>query len=124
MYKIRKMKFKSIIKNGEETSSVEFEGNGTVRIDDSTLAYYLDYGKEHYEFIYDQKILTLKQNKSLLHLELGKSIANSYHTAYGDLMIDASLMRCEFDEKGMKIMYDLYQMGEKISRIYMVIILA
>lgn len=124
MYKILNMKFKSIIRNGDDTSSVEFEGNGTIRIDENETGYYLDYGKEHYEFHFMGEKLILKQNKSTLHFIKGERVENLYHTAYGDFPMDAYLEKCENKENGFRIVYDLYQADEKISRVYMMIITA
>lgn len=120
MYKFVKVKYKSIMINGEDKNSVEINTNGTIHEKNGeTNLYFESKEKIPFELIVKEKSLDLKQGESHLHLEMKKKIENSYQTPYGFLHLTTYLDVLELNDEGLKIKYRLFQDEECISNIYM-----
>lgn len=120
MYKFVKVKYKSIMINGEDKNSVEINTNGTIHEKNGeTNLYFESKEKIPFELIVKEKSLDLKQGESHLHLEVKKKIENSYQTPYGFLHLTTYLDVLELNDEGLKIKYRLFQDEECISNIYM-----
>lgn len=119
MYKIVRIKYKSIMVNDEDKNSVNFHANGTIHEIDDSVNIYFETKEMNYEISFKEDVLTLKQGKSELIFKQGAYIDNDYQTPYGSLVLTSYLDLFEMNEENLKIKYRLFQNGECISKIYM-----
>lgn len=120
MYKFVRIKYKSIMVNGDDKNSVEISANGTIHERNGhTNIYFESKEKTVFEIDVENECLDLKQGESRLHLEIKKIIENSYQTPYGMLGLITHLDVLELNEDRLKIKYRLFQEEECISNIYM-----
>lgn len=120
MYKIVKIKYRSVMVSGDCKESVDHYVNGTIHHNDGCEHIFFT-SKEgvNFEFVLTDHELTLKQNQSELKLHKENIISNMYTTPYGQLALNTKLLLLEKKDNFIKIKYELYQEQECISKIYM-----
>lgn len=120
MYKIVKIKYRSVMVNDEEKNSVDYYVNGTIH-SDSKYEHIHFTNKEgiNFEISFNQNDLVLKQGNSVLNLNTEHNVSNCYQTPYGAFLFDTKLLLLERKDNVLKIKYELYQNKECVSKIYM-----
>ncbi len=121
MYKIKKIKFQSITKNGEDSSKTEFTTQGTMDEDGDRQIIYFSYSSINFEITVDKNQLVLKQNDSIMTMKLEEACFNLYQTQYGYIPLDCRLTRLAKKDTGLQIRYELYNDEELLSKVYMML---
>lgn len=122
MYKIIKIKYKSVIVTDGQKESVTIQANGSLHEKgEQTFVYFENEDHIPFEIIIDQKRehLSLKQGKSVLRLKKGMRIDNDYETMYGSIPLTSELLKLEKGEEILKMKYHLRQNEQIISTVYM-----
>lgn len=119
MYKIVRVKYKSIMFNGDEKSNVDIHASGEIHErNEKTTIYFESKEKIPFEITFNEEHLKLKQGNSQLNFQLNRKILNHYQTPYGMIEMVSLLDVLQIKENCLKIKYRLFDKEECITKVY------
>ncbi len=120
MYQAKKIHYKAIFKQDNQSETIEYKVNGMIHhgdnvdimfdVDDKTI--HIRYGKNG---------VVLSQGDSQLRFEYQKEVWNQYHIHYGTVTLKTKLIKFEANEERLKMKYELHDQKELISTAYIYI---
>jgi Domain of unknown function (DUF1934). len=117
------IKYQSIILNQDNNKEkVVYNGIGFLTENNSfkELAFNLE-ANNLVKLKFSKEKVNLKYQENNFKLILNKSIKNKYHTMYGQLDLNIFLKSYEETNNQLKMVYELSQNNEFISKIYLII---
>lgn len=118
-YKMIRVKFKSIIFNGDDKVSSEYSNNGIIYHKDGLEIVKFNTDTIDFEFRYNDKHLEICQNQSSIVFELNQDVQNDYKTAYGVIPLVSRLDKLVYDNTKLQIVYELLSDENLLSKVYL-----
>ena len=109
--------YKSIFVSDGQTDSMKFKAIGDYIVNEKTMIR-LSHEDLRMQIAYKDKDIWLKNNDSMLHLNVDMMIENDYKVAYGRFILVTKVIMFEADESHLKLKYELYQADTLVSTVY------
>jgi hypothetical protein len=109
--------YKSIFVSDGQTDSMKFKVIGDYIVNEKTMIR-LSHEDLRMQIAYKDKDIWLKNNDSMLHLNVDMMIENDYKVAYGRFILVTKVIMFEADESHLKLKYELYQADTLVSTVY------
>lgn len=116
----KRIRYQAIFKTDDQTDRIQYDAIASYHEGKtSSLSFQTQDG--HIHISYDDHQICLKNNQSLLNLDLTKDIMNPYQVAYGTLYLRVSTILFEANHEHIRLKYYIYDQDELITTVYILI---
>lgn len=122
MYQTKKIHYKAIFKQNEETETIEYKAKGILYKDKQTQVSF-ETKEGTICMTYSQEEVLLSHGHSQLQFHFDKSTWNDYQLPYGSVPLKTNLLKFEANDERIKMKYELHDQGGLISTVYLMMTL-
>ena len=115
--------YKSIFVSDGQKDSMQFKTVGEYIVSEKTMIR-LEHEDIRMQIAYKEKDIWLKNNDSMLHLNVDMMVENDYKVAYGSFTLVTKVLMFVANESQLKLKYELYQGDSLVSTVYILMSLS
>lgn len=122
MYQTKKIHYKAIFKQDNETETIEYKAKGILHTGKQTQVSF-ETKEGTISITYGKDSILLNHGNSTLKFHMNQETWNDYQLPYGSVPLKTKLLKFEANDHCIKMKYELHDQRGLISTVYLMITL-